>query len=141
MHGLKWTRKTTRKVARQLRRLNIRVSAKTVGRLLKAMGFSLRVNHKNLESGNKNPPPRRVRNRQFRYINQKRKQFASWGADDQRRHEKEGEGRNFKNPGVSWEQKAYLVNDHDFFNDAVGMAVPTDLRYGGDRGFVAWNQL
>jgi len=46
MHGLKWTRKTTRKVARQLRRLNIRVSAKTVGRLLKAMGFSLRVNHK-----------------------------------------------------------------------------------------------
>jgi transposase InsO family protein len=70
MQGLKWTRKTTRKVAQQLRRLNIRVSAKTVGRLLKEMGFSLRVNHKNLESGNKNPPPRRVRNRQFRYINQ-----------------------------------------------------------------------
>ena len=104
MHGLKWTRKTTRKVARQLRRLNIRVSAKTVGRLLKAMGFSLRANHKNLESGNKNPPPRRVRNRQFRYINQKRKEFASWGnpmiSVDTKKKEKVGK---FKNHGVSWE--------------------------------------
>jgi hypothetical protein len=139
MQGLKWTRKTTRKVARQLRRLNIRVSAKTVGRLLKAMGFSLRVNHKNLESGNKNPPPRRVRNRQFRYINQRRKEFASRGnpiiSVDTKKEEKVGK---FKNQGISWEQKPYLVNDHDFPNDAVGMAVP----YGiydteANRGFVA----
>ena len=139
VHGLKWTRKTTRKVARQLRRLNIQVSAKTVGRLLKAMGFSLRVNHKNLESGNQNPPPRRVRNRQFRYINQKRKEFASRGSPilsvDTKKKEKVGK---FKNHGVSWEQEPYLVNDHDFLNDAVGMAVP----YGiydteADRGFVA----
>ena len=56
MHGLKWTRKTTRKIAAELRRLGIRISAKTVGRLLREMGFSLRVNHKTLESGNKNPP-------------------------------------------------------------------------------------
>jgi hypothetical protein len=34
MHGLKWTRKTTRKIAAELRRLGIRISAKTVGRLL-----------------------------------------------------------------------------------------------------------
>jgi len=67
IHGLKWTRKTTRKVARQLRRLKILISAKTVGRLLKKTGFSLRVNHKKLESGNKNPPPRRIRNQQFKY--------------------------------------------------------------------------
>jgi Rhodopirellula transposase DDE domain len=139
MQGLKWTRKTTRKVARQLRRLNIRVSAKTVGRMLKAMGFSLRVNHKNLESGNKNPPPRRVRNRQFRYINLRRKEFASRGnpiiSVDTKKKEKVGK---FKNQGVSWEQKPYLVNDHDFLNDAVGMAV----LYGiydteANRGFVA----
>jgi transposase len=69
MHGLKWARKTTRKIAHELRQLNIRISAKTLGRLLKEMGFSLRVNHKNLESGNKNSPPRKVRNRQFKYIN------------------------------------------------------------------------
>jgi hypothetical protein len=139
MQGLKWTRKTTRKVARQLHRLNIRVSAKTVGRLLKGMGFSLRVNHKSLESGNKNPPPRRVRNRQFRYINQRRKEFASRGnpiiSVDTKKKEKVGR---FKNQGVSWEQKPYRGNDHDFLNDAVGMAVP----YGiydteANRGFVA----
>ena len=115
MSGLKWTRKTTRKVARQLGRLSIRISANTVGRLLKEMGFSLRVNHKNLESGNKNPPPRRVRNRQFRYIHQKRKEFASRGSPiisvDTKKKEKVG---NFKNAGVSWEEKAYGVKDHDF---------------------------
>ena len=124
MRDLKWTRKTTRKVARQLRRLDIRVSANTVGRLLKAMGFSLRVNHKNLESSNKNPPPRRVRNRQFQYINRSRKQFASQGKPiisvDAKKKEKVGK---FKNPGVSWQQEAHRVNDHDFLSDAVGMAI------------------
>jgi hypothetical protein len=124
MQGLRWTRKTTRKVARQLRRLDIRISANTVGRLLKRMGFSLRVNHKNLESGNKNPPPRRVRNRQFQNIKRKRKEFASRGSPiisvDPKKKEKVGR---FKNPGVSWERKPRLVNDHDFLNDAVGMAV------------------
>jgi len=40
--GLKWTRKTTAKIAQQLKRISIQVSAKTVGRLLKQMNFSLR---------------------------------------------------------------------------------------------------
>jgi len=139
MRGLRWTRKTTRKVARQLRRLGIRISANTVGRLLRDMGFSLRVNHKALESGNKNPPPRRVRNRQFQYINRKRKEFASQGnpiiSVDTKKKEKIGK---FKNPGVSWQQEAHLVNDHDFLSDAEGMAIS----YGifdteANRGFVA----
>lgn len=139
MHGLQWTRKTTRKVAQQLRRLDIEISAKTVGRLLKEMGFSLRVNQKNLESGNKNPPPRRVRNRQFKYVNQKREEFALRGnpviSVDAKKKEKVG---NFKNHGVSWEQVPYHVNDHDFLNDAVGMAIS----YGifdtqANSGFVA----
>ena len=125
VHGLKWTRKTTRKIAGQLRRLNIRISANTVGRLLKDMGFSLRVNHKRLESGSKNPPPRRVRNRQFKYINQKRDEFASRRSPiistDAKKKELIG---NFKNPGVSWEEEPYLVKDHDFRSDADGMAIP-----------------
>jgi hypothetical protein len=138
MQSLQWTRKTTRKVARELRHLRIWISAKTVGRLLKKMGFSLRVNHKNLESGNKNPVPRRVRNRQFKYINRKRKEFAAAGnpviSVDAKKKEKVG---NFKNNGTSWQQDAYEVNDHDFLTDAVGMAVP----YGiydteANRGFV-----
>jgi DDE family transposase len=125
VHGLKWTRKTTRKIARQLRQLDIPISAKTVGRLLKDMGFSLRVNQKTLESGNKNPPPRRVRNRQFKYIQQRREAFASRGnpvvSVDTKKKELVG---NFKNHGVSWERKPCLVKDHDFRSDAEGMAIP-----------------
>ena len=77
MSHLKWTRKTTGKIAQQLQRLDIQVCANTVSRLLYDMGYSLRVNHKTLESGNKNPPPRRVRNQQFHYICQTRQAFAA----------------------------------------------------------------
>jgi hypothetical protein len=79
IHDLKWRRRATRKIAQQLRRRGIAVSASTVRRLLKQMGYSLRVNHKRLESGNKNPPPRPVRNRQFVYIERERKQFLAQG--------------------------------------------------------------
>lgn len=138
VRGLKWTRKTTRKIARELRRLGICIGAKTVGRLLKEMGFSLRVNRKTLESGNKNPPPRRVRNRQFKYIKQKREEFACRESPvvsvDTKKKELVG---NFKNQGVSWERKPNLVKDHDFRSDAEGMAIP----YGiydtqANRGFI-----
>jgi hypothetical protein len=49
MSGLRWTRKTTS--AEQLLRLGIEVSANTVARLLSQMGFSLKTNRKNIESG------------------------------------------------------------------------------------------
>lgn len=139
INGLKWTRRTTKKIAQQLRGLRIEISAKTVGRLLKDMGFSLRVNQKTLASGSKNPPPRRVRNRQFKYIKQKREEFTSCGnpivSVDTKKKELVG---NFKNSGASWEQEPYAVKDHDFRSDAKGMAVP----YGiydtqANLGFVA----
>jgi hypothetical protein len=138
MKGLKWTRRTTRKIARELRRLQIRVSANTVRRLLRQMGFSLRVNQKRLESGNKNPPPRRVRNKQFSYIGRKREEFSSNGKPvisvDAKKKELVGK---FKNSGVSWQREAQIVKDHDFRSDAEGMAIP----YGiydtqTNRGFV-----
>ncbi len=114
-----------RKIADQLRRVQIRVSASTVRRLLKQMGFSLRVNHKRLESGNKNPPPRRVRNRQFTYIDRQRKRFTARAhpiiSVDAKKKEWIGK---FKNSGISWEQQPQLVNDHDFPSDAVGRAIP-----------------
>lgn len=46
--GLKWTHRTTQKIAKELRRLGIGVCKNTVGRLLKKIGFSLRVNHRML---------------------------------------------------------------------------------------------
>ncbi len=139
MSHLKWTRKTTEKVAQELHKIHIQISAKTVGRLLDEMGFSLRVNHKCLESGNKNPPPRKVRNRQFKYINRQRCQFAATGnpiiSVDTKKKEKIG---NFKNDGSSWQQAAYPVNDHDFLQDAEGMAVPFGiLDIQANSGFVA----
>lgn len=136
--GLKWTHKTPGKIAEQLRRLGITVSSRTVARLLKDMGFSLRVNHKKLESGNRNPPPRDVRDQQFGYISQMREAFADRGSPiisiDTKKKELVGK---FKNNGTTWELEPCLVNDHDFRTDAVGRAVP----YGiydtlANRGFV-----
>jgi hypothetical protein len=49
--GLKWTRKTTDKIARQLRRLGITVGRNTVGRLLRQMKYSLRTNRKRISAG------------------------------------------------------------------------------------------
>jgi hypothetical protein len=66
--GCKWTRKSTEKIAQQLKRAGIRVSPKTVGKLLKQMNYSLRLNLKCLESGQSKPPDPRQRDLQFRYI-------------------------------------------------------------------------
>jgi hypothetical protein len=54
MSGLKWTHRTTAKIAAELQSLGIQVSDRTVAGLLKQMGFSLRVNHKKL-SGSAHP--------------------------------------------------------------------------------------
>jgi hypothetical protein len=102
------------------------------------MGFSLRVNHKRLESGNKNPPPRRVRNRQFNHITRLRQRFTR-GAHpiisvDAKKKEWVG---NFKNPGSCWEQEPQLVMDHDFPSDARGRAIPYGIYDpSANRGFV-----
>ena len=124
MTGLKWTRKTTQKVADELARVGILVSAKTVARLLKGMKFSLRLNSKTIESGIKNPPTPKDRDRQFRYISQMREAFAKAGnptiSVDSKKRELVG---NFKNSGTSWEREAVAVKDHDFPTDADGVAV------------------
>ena len=49
--GLKWTRKTTDKIARQLRLLGITAGRNTVGRLLRQMKYSLRTNRKRISAG------------------------------------------------------------------------------------------
>lgn len=125
MTGLKWTRKTTQKISVELNRLKINVSANTVGRLLKQMGFSLKLNQKSLESGIKNPPSAEDRNRQFEYIKKLKKKFSKQGKPvisvDTKKKELIG---NYKNSGQSWEQEPVLVNDHDFPQDAIGKAVP-----------------
>jgi hypothetical protein len=123
--GLRWTRKATGKVSRELKRgVGISVSPKTVGRILRdVLKYSLRVNHK-MVSSTKNPD----RNRQFEKIQRMRATFARTGSPivsvDSKKKEMVGQ---FKNAGRVWCQKATPVNDHDFRKDAVGMAVPYGL--------------
>ena len=125
INGLKWSRKTTDKIARELNVIGISVSSNTVCRLLKKMGYSLKVNHKKLESGIKTPPDPQQRDKQFRYIADQREQFARQNnpiiSVDTKKKELIG---NFKNNGTSWQQDPIAVNDHDFPSDAQGKAVP-----------------
>ena len=118
--GLKWTRRTTAKLADELRGLGIHVCPQTVARLLKAMGYSLRVNHKKL-AGASNPN----RDRQFRHITDLRGRCAADNSPlisvDTKKKELVG---TFRNPGAKWDRSPELVNDHDFRSDADGRAVP-----------------
>lgn len=118
--GLQWTRRTTEKIAAELGALDIKVSANTVGRLLKGLGFALRVNHKKLSRGS--APDR---DEQFRYIAQLRERFQQAGQPiisiDTKKKELIG---NFRNPGQVWSRTPHAVNDHDFRSDAEAVAVP-----------------
>lgn len=134
MTGLRWTRKTTEKIRRQLRSAGIRVSRTTVARLLKQLGYSLRVNHKKIARGNCEH-----RDRQFKYIKRLRISFARRDLPivsvDTKKKELVGL---FKNPGAAWDREPIKVNDHDFRSDGKGMAVPYgvfDLR--ANRGHVS----
>jgi hypothetical protein len=119
--GLKWTRKTTRKISRELGCAGITVSPNTVGRLLQELRYGLRVNHKKHALHASHPD----RNRQFDYIATTRRSFQrralpSISVDTKK---KELVGR-FKNPGAVWAKAPIVVNDHDFRSDALGMAIP-----------------
>src|SRR5204863_2554573 len=74
MTGLKWTRKTTEKIAELLQQIDIPVSANTVSRLLYQMDFSLRVNRKQIAT-NSSP----YRDQQFQNISSLRSRFQRQG--------------------------------------------------------------
>ena len=120
MTGLKWTRRTTAKIAEELHGLGIKVSDRTVATLLKQMDFSLRVNHKKLSKGS--PEERET---QFARIAELREYFAAKGLPlisvDTKKKEMVGR---FKNAGTTWTRQPVLVNDHDFRSDAEGIAIP-----------------
>ena len=123
--GCKWTRKTTGKIAQQLKRAGIRVSAKTVGRLLKQMNYSLRLNLKCLESGQSKPPDPHQRDLQFRYL---RSQIRCYKADGMPVISVDTKSRELIGPfhqaGRRWSQAPIKVLDHDFPSDANGVAIP-----------------
>lgn len=74
MSPLRWTTKSTRHLADQLTRQGHRISADTVGDLLREEGFSLQGNAKTIE-GRQHPD----QDGQFRYINEQVKAHQTGG--------------------------------------------------------------
>jgi DDE family transposase len=97
------------------------VSAPTVGRLLKDLGYALHVNAKKIEASSAHPD----RDQQFDYIAVQRATFTAAGLPilsvDTKKKELVGD---FKNAGHAWSREPTAVNVHDYPHDAVGRAVP-----------------
>lgn len=117
--GVKWTRKTTRKISEELGKVGITVSRTTVARVLRKLDYRLRVNHKKI-AGSRNPQ----RNEQFEHIALVRYRWEHSAIPvisvDTKKRELVGP---FKNPGAVWSSTARAVFDHDFRSDADGVAV------------------
>lgn len=108
--GLKWTRKTSAKVSRELKQRGYRVGADTVRRLLCKLGYRLRTNRKRLTK--KQDPER---DRQMRYLIRQRHAFQRAGfpviSVDAKQRELIG---NFKQSGRTYRRKALEVLESDY---------------------------
>lgn len=127
VRAIKWTRKTLRKVAEQLRRQGFTVSYKTVHRLMHVLGYKQRVNRKRLSR--RKPPAAGGkdvnRDRQMRYIFRRRRQSRNTGIPvisvDCKHRELIGD---FKKDGRTWRLQPLDVLDSDYPSDAEGVAIP-----------------
>jgi hypothetical protein len=119
---LRWTCKSTTQLAQALTRHGHPVSPSTVGRLLKASGYSLQSNRKTKEGGN-HPD----RNAQFEHINATVLSFQNRGQPvisvDTKKKELVGD---FKNGGRDWRPQGEPeeVRVHDFMDKNLGKAIP-----------------
>lgn len=131
--GIKWARKTSRKLSAELARSGYQVSPDTVRRLLRERGYVLRVNRKRL-TRERDPE----RDRQMRYLARKRRAFLKAGdpviSVDAKKRELIG---NFKQAGRSWRQKPLEVLEYDYPSAAEGVAIPYGIYdVGRARGLV-----
>lgn len=119
---LRWTSKSTRKLAEELGQQGFRISPQTVGVLLEGIGYSLQSTRKTMEGGT-HPD----RNEQFEFINDRVDAFQARGAPvisvDTKKKELVGE---FKNAGREWQPtgRPVPVRVYDFIDDAKGKAIP-----------------
>lgn len=120
MGGLFWTRRSLVKLAEALTDNGTKVSSTTVGKWLRSLGYSLRVNRKCLSS---TVPPER--DDQFKYIAALRAYCRKMGIPlisvDTKKKELIGL---FANAGAVWSKVPKLVNDHDFRSLARAKAIP-----------------
>lgn len=134
MSEQKWVRSSLRHLSRRLEEAGHAASPPTVGRLLRKLGYSLRVNVKKHEASAAHPD----RQSQFEVIENQRQAFqaAGWPIISVDTKKKELIG-NFKNTGRAWGQEAEAVNAHDFPHDALVRAVPYGIYdVGSNRGSV-----
>jgi len=119
---LRWTCKSTSKLATELKRQGFQVSSRTVARELKERGFSLQANRKTRE-GSSHPD----RDAQFRHINEQVLRFQRGGQPvvsvDTKKKELVGP---YKNAGREWLPKGRPVEVlvHDFPDPDVNKAIP-----------------
>lgn len=119
---LRWTCKSTRRLAKELAEEGYEVSHRLVAELLHELDYSLQGNRKTKE-GTSHPD----RNAQFEYINRRvsdamaRKQPAI--SVDTKKKELVGD---FKNGGREWHPQGHpeKVRVHDFLDKKLGKAVP-----------------
>lgn len=131
--SVKWTHRSLRSLRKGLRRRGIKLSEKTIARLLAQQDFSLRTNRKRL-AGTHDPE----RDRQFRYLTRLRRLYVTIGwpviSVDTKKKELVG---NFKNPGRSYRKQARDVLDHDFPSWAEGRAIPYGIYdYAHNDGYI-----
>ena len=116
--GLKWTRKTCRKIADELKRKGFQVEHSSIPRLVELLGYTLRVNHKRLSRKQDDR-----RDLQMCYIENQRKRFARKKQPkisvDAKKKEKIGQ---FRNAGRTLRKQPLDVLATDFLTDAIGKA-------------------
>jgi len=133
---LRWTSKSVRKLAMELKKMGHKTSHRMVASLLREMDYSLQANRKTTE-GKQHPD----RDAQFKYINRKAKKQQKMGQPvisvDTKKKELVGD---FKNAGQEWRPKGEpeKVRVHDFKIKELGKVSP----YGvydltGNNGWVS----
>ncbi len=136
MCRLRWTAKSTRTLAAELRAQGFEVSHVTVGDLLHRMGYSLQAPAKENE-GAQHPD----RDAQFRHIDRQARAHLKAGQPvvsvDTKKKEVVG---NLANKGREWQPTGapVRVDVHDFPDPEVGKAIPYGVYdLGANEGFVA----
>jgi hypothetical protein len=122
MSLLRWTNKSTARIAEELTRQGHPTSDETVRRRLRELGYSLQANVKTQEAGSG-----AGRDEQFRYLHRQVKKYLARGEPvlsiDAKKKERVG---NFKNSGQTWRPKGepLEVNIHDYPHLGEAPAIP-----------------
>jgi hypothetical protein len=132
---LRWTSKSTRKLASELTQRGKAISPQKVGQLLFTLGYRLNAAQKTLE-GTDHPD----RNAQFEFINDRVQAYQARNAPvisvDTKKKELVGD---FKNGGREWQPmgEPVPVRVHDFIDPDLGKAIPYGIYdLGRNEGWV-----